>query len=216
MSKKVGIIGSGSVGVTLANGLILHGYDVMIGTGKPEKHDDLKAKTGGRASVGSFADAAAFGDIAILCVTGYAAESTVQALDPAILAGKTVIDTNNPFANAAPVNGVQPFFTSMNESLLERLQALAPEAHFVKAFNCVGAVHMVNPDFGGVKPTMFICGNVPSAKSDATEILDAFGWEVEDLGAIEAARAIEPLCMLWCIPGFRSNSWMHAFKLLKK
>jgi 8-hydroxy-5-deazaflavin:NADPH oxidoreductase len=98
---------------------------------------------------------------------------------------------------------------------MERLQKLAPEAHFVKAFSCVGNALMVNPDFKGVRPTMFICGNDDQAKREVSAIVDQFGFEVADMGTVEAARAIEPLCMLWCIPGFRSNSWTHAFKLLK-
>jgi hypothetical protein len=110
---------------------------------------------------------------------------------------------------------VLQFFTAMNDSLMERLQRLAPQAHFVKAFSCVGNAFMVNPDFGGIKPTMFICGNDDGAKQKVKEILRQFGWEFEDLGAVEAARAIEPLCILWCIPGFRHNRWSHAFKLLE-
>jgi 8-hydroxy-5-deazaflavin:NADPH oxidoreductase len=114
------------------------------------------------------------------------------------------------------VNGVLQYFTSQNDSLMERLQKLAPQAHFVKAFNSIGNAFMVNPDFKGVKPTMFICGNHDGAKADVRTILDQFGFEVEDVGKVEAARAIEALCMLWCIPGFLKDSWTHAFKLLKK
>jgi predicted dinucleotide-binding enzyme len=75
---------------------------------------------------------------------------------------------------------------------------------------------MVNPDFGGIRPTMFICGNDEAAKQEVSDILDQFGWDVEDMGGAQAARAVEPLCMLWCIPGFRKNQWGHAFKLLKR
>ena len=99
---------------------------------------------------------------------------------------------------------------------MEQLQAEFPEGRFVKAFNSVGNAFMINPDFGGIKPSMFICGNDADAKNQVTAINDDFGWETEDMGAVEAARAIEPLCMLWCIPGFLRNEWMHAFKLLKK
>ena len=99
---------------------------------------------------------------------------------------------------------------------MERLQKKAPEAYFVKAFSCVGNGVMVDPDFGDTKPTMFICGNHSAAKEKVVEILTQFGWETEDMGGAEAARAIEPLCMLWCIPGFKQNQWTHAFKLLKK
>jgi hypothetical protein len=132
------------------------------------------------------------------------------------LAGKLVIDTTNPIANAPPEGGVVRFFTGPNESLLERLQAKAPAAHFVKAFSCVGSAFMVDPDFGGIKPTMFICGNDAAAKTQTTALLVQIGWEVEDMGGAAAARAIEPLCMLWCIPGLLHDRWTHAFKLLKK
>jgi len=131
------------------------------------------------------------------------------------LSGKTVIDTTNPIADAPPVNGVLRFFTSLDESLMERLMRLAPDAKFVKAFSSVGAALMVNPQLSGGPPTMFICGNHAEAKSDVQAVLDQFGWGTEDLGGAEAARAIEPLCMLWCIPGFRQNRWRHAFKLLE-
>ena len=97
---------------------------------------------------------------------------------------------------------------------LERLQKEFPEARLVKAFNSVGNSRMVNPNFAGGKPTMFICGNDDAAKKTVTGILDQFGWETADMGKAEAARAIEPLCLLWCIRGFLHDEWKHAFKLL--
>jgi predicted dinucleotide-binding enzyme len=151
-----------------------------------------------------------------LAVKGAAAEATLDLCGVETLAGKVVIDTTNPIADAPPENGVIKFFTNLDESLMERLQKKAPQAHFVKAFSSVGNALMVDPDFGDIKPTMFICGNDSGAKGKVVELLEAFRWEVEDLGAVEAARAIEPLCMLWCIPGFKRNQWMHAFKLLQK
>jgi predicted dinucleotide-binding enzyme len=132
------------------------------------------------------------------------------------LQGKTIIDTTNPIADAPPTNGVLAFFTGINDSLLEQLQKNIPTANFVKAFNSVGSAFMVNPDFGNDKPSMFICGNNDAARNTVKEILIQFGWDVEDMGKAEAARAIEPLCMLWCIPGFLQNRWSHAFKLLSK
>jgi hypothetical protein len=215
MSKKIGIIGSGIVGQTLARGFSKHGYDVMIGSNTETKRGELTSKTGGKAKVGSFADAAAYGEVLILCVKGTAAEAAVNLAGPANLRNKTIIDTTNPIADAPPVNGVLQYFTSINESLMERLQRLVPEARFVKAFSCVGNAFMVNPDFHGQKPTMFICGNHDGAKSEVHPILELFGFEVEDLGKVEAARAIEPLCILWCIPGFIQNRWTHALKLLR-
>ena len=213
MDKRIGVIGSGIVGETLANGFIKHGYAVMIGTNTLAKREQLSAKTS--ATIGSFEDTAKFGDIVVLATRGSAAESAVAAAGPANLEGKIVIDATNPIADAPPVNGVLKFFTSLDDSLMERLQRSVPEARFVKAFSCVGNARMVDPDFKGTKPTMFICGNDASAKSDVSTILDQFGWEVADMGTAEAARAIEPLCILWCIPGFRENSWTHALKLLR-
>ena len=216
MSRKVGIIGSGIVGQTLANGFIKHGYEVTIGTNTPAKREELTSKTNGQATVGSFEDAARFGDIVVLTTKGSAAEAALRAAGIDNLRGKTVIDTTNPIADAPPVNGVLQYFTSPNESLMERLQGLAPDAHLVKSFSCVGNAFMVNPDFSGVRPTMFICGNDDDAKDEVRRILDRFGFDIEDMGKVEAARAIEPLCMLWCIPGLLNNRWTHAFKLLKR
>jgi len=216
MTTRVGIVGSGIVGRTLANGFVTHGYDVTIGTNTASKREELRSKTNAKVKIGSFEDAAKFGEIVVVATKGTAAEAAVKAAGIANLKGKTVIDTTNPIADAAPVNGVLQYFTSQNESLMERLQALCAEAHFVKSFSCVGNAFMVNPDFNGIKPTMFICGNDEGAKRDVKTILDQFGFDTADMGGVEGARAIEPLCILWCIPGFLSNSWTHAFKLLKK
>jgi 8-hydroxy-5-deazaflavin:NADPH oxidoreductase len=213
--KKIGVLGSGIVGQTLANGFLKYGYEVMIGTGDVTKLAEWKTNAGGKASVGSFSDAAMFGDLVVLAVKGTAALEGIKKAGAAYLAGKTVIDTTNPIADAPAVNGVLKYFTGLDESLMEKLQTAYPEIHFVKAFNSVGNSFMVNPQFPGGKPTMFICGNDDAAKTEVTALLDLFGWEIEDLGKAECARAIEPLCMLWCIPGMLRNQWTHAFKLLK-
>ena len=165
--------------------------------------------------MGSFADAARFAELAVLAVKGTVAADAVRAAGVAILAGKLVIDATNPIAEAPPVDGVLKFFTNLDESLLERLQREFAAVRFVKAFNSVGAYCMVNPQFKGGKPTMFICGNDAAARKTVTTVLDQFGWETADMGVAAAARAIEPLCMLWCIPGFLQNDWTHAFKLLR-
>jgi predicted dinucleotide-binding enzyme len=214
MNKKIGVLGSGVVGVTLANGFLKHGYDVTLGTNTPAKVNDLKQKT--KARVGSFAEAAKFGEMVVLAVKGLAAEAALKAAGVENLNGKTVIDTTNPIADRPPVNGVIQFFTSLDDSLMERLQKFAPGVHFVKAFSIIGNSSMVDPDYGGTKPSMFICGNHDGAKKDVTVVLEQFGFDVDDMGKVEAARAIEPLCILWCIPGFMGSSWSHAFKLLRK
>ncbi len=213
--RKIGIIGTGVVGDTLADGFVKHGFAVMRGSRDPGKLAAWKAKSGPNASIGTMAETAAFGEIVVLAVKGTAAEAAVALCGPATLAGKVVVDTMNPIADAPPEKGVLTYFTSMNESLMERLQKLAPKARFVKAFSCVGSAFMVNPDFGGVKPTMFGCGNDAKAKAEVAAILATFGWEWADMGGVEAARAIEPLCILWCLPGFLRNEWTHAFKLLR-
>jgi predicted dinucleotide-binding enzyme len=211
---KIGIIGSGDVARSLASGFLEYDHEVMLGTRTPSKLNDwIKKNPKGR--VASFADAARFGDAIVLAVKGSAAMDALQAAGDANLKGKLVIDTTNPIADDPPKNGVLKFFTSLDESLMERLQKEFRTVKFVKAFNSVGNACMVNPKFKGGKPTMFICGNDQATKKIVTEILDRFGWETADMGKAEAARAIEPLCMLWCIPGFLSNDWVHAFKLLR-
>jgi hypothetical protein len=210
---KVGILGSGDVARALAVGFLEHGHEVMLGTRKPDKLNDWKAGRAG-AGVGGFADAARFGELVVLAVRGAASADVLRTAGEANLGNKPVIDATNPIADKAPVNGVLHFFTSLDESLVERLQREFPGVRLVKAFNSVGHASMVNPQFEGGRPTMFICGNDDRAKKIVTGILDQFGWDTADMGAVEAGRAIEPLCMLWCIPGFARNEWHHAFKLL--
>ncbi len=213
---KIGILGSGAVGRVLASAFLNEGYDVMLGTRNTSKDEVVKWKNDHvNGKTGKFAEAAAFGELLVLCVEGDVVEEVIKQSGAENLSNKVVIDTTNPIAKEPPVNGVLKYFTTPNESLMEKIQQLAPEAHIVKAFNSVGNLAMYKPDYGGIKPTMFICGNNNEAKESVTKILDAFGWETEDMGQAEAARAIEPLCMLWCIPGFVKNQWTHAFKLLK-
>lgn len=212
---KVGILGSGDVGKVLAKGFLKNGYQVAIGSDHPEKLTEFKGENP-EMETATFEEAAQSGDIVVVCVKGTVAEKIVEKVKRHIT-GKTVIDTTNPIADAPPQNGVLKYFTSLEESLMERLQKIAPDAQFVKAFNSIGSALMVNPEFGDdTKPTMFICGNNDDAKKKVHEILEKFGFEVEDMGKVESARAIEPLCILWCIPGFLRNEWSHAFKLLKK
>lgn len=211
---KIGVLGSGTVAQTLAAGFLKHGYDVMVGTRDAAKLAEWRGKNP-KAHVGSVSETAEFGEALVLAVKGTVATDVLRAAGGKNLNGKLVIDACNPIADEPPSKGVLKFFTTPNESLMERLQEDFPDARLVKAFNSVGAPRMVNPEFKAGKPTMFICGDDPHAKATATRILDEFGWETADMGAVEAARAIEPLCMLWCIPGFLHNQWTHAFKLLK-
>jgi predicted dinucleotide-binding enzyme len=211
---NVGILGSGVVAKTLGAGFLKHRSAVMLGTRDARKLDEWRSQNPD-AKVGTFAEAAAFGQVLVLAVKGAVALDALRLAGPATLAGKVVIDATNPIADSPPVNGVLRFFTSLEDSLMERLQRAHPDVRFVKAFNSVGSAGMVNPRYPGGRPTMFICGNDAAAKATVAGILDQFGWETLDMGSVEAARAIEPLCMLWCIPGFLRNEWTHAFKLLR-
>ncbi len=214
---KIGIIGSGIVGRVLASAFLQEGNRVMLGTRNISKEEVLKWQednTGGL--LGSFQETAQFGDIIVLAVAGLVVEDAISLAGKEHFFEKIIVDTTNPIAAIPPNNGVLNFFTTLEDSLMERIRKILPDAKLVKAFNSVGNAFMYKPDFPGGKPTMFICGNDEGAKKIITDVLTSFGWETEDMGKAEAARAIEPLCILWCIPGFISNQWNHAFKLLKK
>lgn len=212
---KIGVLGSGIVAQTLGAGFVKHKHQVMAGTRDQTKLAEW-ATAHPQAFLGNFKDAAQFGELVVLAVKGTAALAALRGAGAEALDGKVVIDTTNPIADAPPVNGVLPFFTNYSDSLMEQLQREFPKTRFVKAFNSVGNTQMVNPQYAEGRPTMFICGNDATAKKTVTRILDQFGWDAADMGPAEAARAIEPLCMLWCIPGFTRNEWTHAFKLLHK
>ena len=211
--KRFGVLGSGEVGQTLAMGLAAAGFEPRIGTRTPGKLAAFSKKSG--IAEGSFKDVAAWGEALILAVKGMAALEAAELAGSKNLEGKLVIDTTNPIAEEPPVDGVLRSFTGPNESLMERLQAAHPKAKFVKAFSCVGSDLMVHPALNGGPPTMFYCGNDPAAKTVVAKILEHFGWEGADMGGAISARAIEPLAVLWCIPGFRENDWTHAFRMLQ-
>jgi predicted dinucleotide-binding enzyme len=215
---NVGVLGSGEVGQTLGAGFLKHGHQVMLGTRNPQKSEVQKwVASNPGAKAGTFEETAKFGEVLVLATAGPAAEHSMQLAGAANLAGKPIIDACNPIAEGeAPQQGVLKFFTGPNNSLAERLQAKFPQAHIVKAFNSVGAGRMVNPHFQQGTPTMFYCGDHEPAKKTVAKIISDFGWEPFDCGGILAARALEPLCILWCIPGFLRNQWTHAFKVLTK
>jgi len=213
---KVGILGSAVVGQALGKAFLSEGYEVMIGTRNTSKEDLLKwQKLHPSARVGTLSETAKFGDLIVLAVSGDVAVSVLDQAGKENLSNKVIIDATNPIKKGPPDNGVLKFFTSLDRSLMEDLQQQVPNAKFVKAFNSVGNALMYKPVYPEGTPTMFICGNDEHAKKAVTGILTLFGYETEDMGGVEAARAIEPLCILWCIPGFLRNQWTHAFKLLK-
>jgi 8-hydroxy-5-deazaflavin:NADPH oxidoreductase len=203
------------VGQTLGAGFLRHGHQVMLGTRDPKKPDvqEWVQNTPGTTG-GTFEETAKFGELIVLATLGRVVENVIDLAGTKHFTGKPVIDATNPLSDAAPIDGVLQFTTGPNESLAEKIQAKIPGAYVVKAFNSVGASRMINPQYKQDIPTMFICGNNAEAKTKVSEIIEQFGWEPFDCGTIISARAIEPLCMLWCIPGFQKNQWTHAFKLL--
>jgi 8-hydroxy-5-deazaflavin:NADPH oxidoreductase len=213
-AMKIGILGSGTVAQTLGAGLLDAGHQVMLGSRSTDKLADWSMKHP-TASLGSFEAAAKFADVVVLAAKGVHAASALRLAGSGNLDGKPVIDATNPIAELPPVDGVLQYFTSVNDSLMEQLQREFPRAHLVKAFNSVGAHLMVHPTLPGGPPTMFLCGNDAGAKATVSELITALGWEPMDMGTAAAARAIEPLCMLWCIPGMRGGSWVQAFKMLR-
>lgn len=212
---KIAVLGSGVVGRVLAAGFAKYGHEVRIGTRDPQGAEIQKWHLQNpEVLVETFEQVAVFGEVLVLAVMGRIVDKVIKLAGPDNFSGKTVIDTTNPLADAPPVYGVLRYTTGANESLGENIQALLPGAHIVKAFNCVGNTQMVNPHYDQGTPTMFLCGDDESAKQTVSELVQQFGWEPFDCGGIVASRAIEPLCMLWCIPGFLRNQWTHAFKVL--
>lgn len=213
---KIGVLGTGDVGQRLASAFITLGNDVKMGSrdANNPKAQAWATSAGSRASTGTFAQAAEFGDLVVLATLGAAAETAIDLAGPDTLAGKVVIDATNPlkFAENAPPS----LFVGHTDSLGERVQRAAPKARVVKAFNSVGNAHFFKPDFPGGPPDMFICGNDEGAKKTVTGILRDFGWPAVDIGGIEGSRVLEPLCILWVLYGIRTGTFNHAFKLLKK
>lgn len=208
---KIGIIGSGTVGQTLAKGLAALGHEVRIGSRSGAKLQAFSAESG--IAEGTFVDVANSAEVVVVAVQGGAAEALVRELAPALV-GKVVLDTTNPIAGG-PVNGVLPYFTAANESLLERLQGAAPEARLVKFFNSVGSGLMIQPRLPGGRPAMFICGNDAEAKATAAGLAESLGWAAEDVGPAGMGHALEALCQIWCAPGFLRGDWAHAYAMLR-
>jgi predicted dinucleotide-binding enzyme len=214
---NIGIIGSGAVGRTIGAGLAHVGHTVMIGSRTPQSDAlrEWKSSAGPNARTGTLQETAAFGDVMIVA-TKY--EGTHNALTLAgidAFAGKVVIDTTNPISSPPTPEGLIGYSVGTTDSAAENIQRWLPAARVVKAFSVIGSRDMVNPSFPGGAPDMYICGNDAAAKQTVTALLRELGWtSVIDCGLIEAARAIEPLAILWCIYGFRTGGWRHGFRIL--
>lgn len=210
---KIAIIGSGEVGQALAKGLFEAGHSVMLGTRDVEKKELKWTKRHkDKISVGSFAQAADFGEMAILAVAWHAAENVLSIIRPE-LSGKIVIDVTNPLVfneDDAPELAV-----GHNMSAGEMVQQSLADSHVVKTLNTINFKHMVRPVFKKGVPTMFMCGNNDSAKTHVRELLVELGWsDIQDIGGIEKSRLLEPLCLLWVEYGAVNNTWDHAVSII--
>jgi predicted dinucleotide-binding enzyme len=207
---KIGILGTGMVGKTLAHGFKDAGHDVRIGSRDGKKMADFTKETG--IAEGTFADVAAFSEIVVFALKGEAAEGLAKDLAKSV-AGKVLIDTTNPISGA-PEKGMLPYFTGANDSIIQRVQRAAPEAKVVKAFNSIGAGMMIKPKVQGT-PGMFICGDDADAKATVSKLLEEVGWKAEDVGASTVGHAVEALCQLWCAQGFIKNDWSRVYAVLR-
>jgi predicted dinucleotide-binding enzyme len=211
---KLGILGSGSVAQVLGSGFLGKGYQVMLGTREPSKLGEWLTNAGEEASVGTFEEAAAYGDIVFLSVHATGLESAIDLAGRENFTDKTVIDLSNPMDFS---EGPPPKFTAtVGNSLGEKVQRLLPEANVVKAFNSIGVAVMTDPDFDGEMATHFIAGDSEEAKAEATKLIREFGWDVVDVGGIDQAFFLEALASLWVNYAIKSNSWDQAFKLLRR
>jgi predicted dinucleotide-binding enzyme len=215
--SKIGILGTGDVGQALGAGFAAQGHDVKMGSREPqgEKARNWAAKAGARASTGTFADAARFGEVVVVATLWSGTENALKLAGPESLAGKVVLDVTNPLVPGKP--GALPSLAlGHTDSGGEQVQRWLPGARVVKVFNTVGHAHMVNPRFPGGPPDMFLAGNDEGARKTVAGICAAFGWNPVDLGGIEGARLLEPMCLLWVGYGMRTGTWSHAFKILHK
>jgi predicted dinucleotide-binding enzyme len=214
---KIAIIGSGDVGQTLAKGFVEVGHNVMIGTRDTQKKDlqwARKYDKKDKLSVGSYAEAADFGEIAVLAVAWHATENVLAIIRPEV-SGKIVIDVTNPLV----FYDDQPPELAVGHSMSagEMVQQTLVDSHVVKTLNTINYRNMVGPTYSQGTPTMFMCGNNESAKNHTRELLSDLGWlDVQDIGSIEMSRLLEPLCLLWVNYGVVNDTWDHAFSVLKK
>jgi len=213
---KVGILGSGDVGRALGTGFVSSGHEVRIGTRHPEepKLVEWRNSAGPKASIGTFSDAASFGELDVVATLGSATLDALRLAGPEHFKGKVVIDATNPLEMSP--NAPPQLFVGQTDSMGERVQKALPGARVVKAFNIVGNAHFYRPNFPGGPPDMLIAGDDPAAKKTVEGILKQFGWSVIDIGGIDGARALEPICLAWVRSAMGLGTWDIAFKVLRK
>ena len=213
--SPVGVLGTGEVGRRLAAGFRSRGHDVMIGSRDPTKPElrEWLAADGAGINAGTFAEAAAHGQLLVLAVLGDAAEQAIADAGPGNFSGKVVIDAMNPLDFSG---GFPPKLSVTGEdSLGERVQRALPDAKVVKAFNTIGNPYFVDPSFSDGQPTMLIAGNDEDAKRMVRDVLADFGWsDTVDIGGIEGSRELEAICIAWVKIGGARGAWDHGFKLL--
>ncbi|HUA46752.1 MAG TPA: NAD(P)-binding domain-containing protein [Solirubrobacteraceae bacterium] len=212
---RIGVLGSGEVGRRLAKGFSDRGHEVMIGSRDPDKTElrEWLAGNGSGIEAGTFAGAAAHGELLVLAVLGNAAEEAVADAGPDNFKGKVVIDAMNPLDFSG---GFPPKLSIAGEdSLGERVQRALPGARVVKAFNTIGNQYFVDPSFSDGRPTMLIAGDDQGAKDTVRDVLTDFGWsDTVDIGGIEGSRELEAICIVWVKIGGARGAWDHGFKLL--
>jgi len=214
---KIGIFGSGMVGTTIATKLVSLGHDVKLGsrTADNAKGAEWVKASGPKASQGTFADTAAFGEILFNCTSGAQSVAALQAAGAKNLGAKILVDVANPLDFS---KGMPPTLTVCNtDSLGEQIQRAFPDLKVVKALNTVTANLMVSPGSLGGDHDLFVCGNDAAAKGKVTEILKGWlGWKtVHDLGDITAARGQEMFLILWVRTFAALQTPMFNFHVVK-
>jgi 8-hydroxy-5-deazaflavin:NADPH oxidoreductase len=197
---RVGVLGTGSVGRSIAGKLVSIGHEVMLGsrTADNENAEKWVAETGAGASQGTFADAAAYGELLFNCTSGDGSVPALQSARPEDLAGKTLVDVSNAldFSQGRPPS----LFVCNTDSLGEQIQRAFPELKVVKSLNTMNHEVMVEPEKVPGDHEVFVCGNDDAAKAQVVELLQGFGWPAErvvDLGDLSAARGTEAYVILW-------------------
>jgi 8-hydroxy-5-deazaflavin:NADPH oxidoreductase len=214
---KIGVLGTGMVGTTLATKLVEVGHEVTMGARESGNERALHwaGQVGERGSQSSFHGAAAFGDVVVNATAGSASIAALEAAEDQ-LPGKVLIDVSNPIA---PESGFPPTLDPCNDdSLGERIQARFPDARVVKTLNTVNASVMTDPGLLGEPTSVFVCGGDAEAKELVTGLLESLGWEREmivDLGGIEAARGTEMYLALWLRAMYAVGNPMFNVRLVR-